>query len=279
VALQGAKPALSWAAENGHARVVRLLCEQHANVNAADLVRTRNRLAAAPRSLIVPPVVTPCAALGSHARLLSPAPQIGFTPLHWAAENGRAGCARVLLEHRAQTEALCKRGFTPLAWAAFRGHLECVQLLVENGAQLEDVAPEQKNHAPLQLAAMRGHAECVRFLVQAGANLYADGIVRSLPRRHTHVQALFHALFLTDASCAPQLGNTPLHTAAWYGHEACVRALVEHGASTEATNDVRAWRLTARCLVCGLSCALTRIRCTLGALSRRSLRGRRWTWR
>ncbi len=99
----------------------------------------------------------------------------------------------MLLEHRAHTEALCKRGFTPLAWAAFRGHLECVQLLVENGAQLEDVAPEQKNHAPLQLAAMRGHAECVRFLVQAGANLYADGIVRSLPRRRTHVHALHHA--------------------------------------------------------------------------------------
>lgn len=59
----------------------------------------------------------------------------GTTPLHWAARNGRAGAARLLLQAGADPNAADSLGCPPLFYAAYwGGHKELVDLLLSAGA-------------------------------------------------------------------------------------------------------------------------------------------------
>ena len=53
----------------------------------------------------------------------------GWTPLHWASEEGHVEVVRLLIEHGADLAAQGEDGSTPLHWASERGHVEVVQLL------------------------------------------------------------------------------------------------------------------------------------------------------
>ena len=56
--------------------------------------------------------------------------QAGWSPLHWAAAGGHAGCASALLEVGARPGAADERGRLPLHWAAERGWADAVSALV-----------------------------------------------------------------------------------------------------------------------------------------------------
>jgi hypothetical protein len=121
-------------------------------------------------------------------------------------------------------DLLCDRGADPdsaINAAALHSEMEAVHALIARGAKLnlpvaaaldrvEDVrqllssADSQNRHLALALAAQFGHVEIVRLLLDAGEdpNRYNPG--------HSH--------------------STPLHQAAFAGHEAVVRLLVERGA-------------------------------------------------
>ena len=135
-------------------------------------------------------------------------------------------------------DLLCDYGADPnnaVHAAALHGELESVKALMERGARMdlpvaatlgrsEDArrllanACGEDRHLALGLAASFGHVEIVRLLLDAGEN----------PNRYNPVGAHAH--------------TTPLHQAAWRGHEEVVRLFVEHGARLDLKDIL--WRGT-----------------------------------
>jgi hypothetical protein len=122
---------LSYAAENGHEAVVKLLLEKGAELETKDK-------------------------------------DYGQTPLSWAAENGHEAVVKLLLEKGAELETKSNNGRTPLSWAAARGHEAVVKLLLEKGAELE-TKDKDYGQTPLSWAAARGHEAVVKLLLEKGA--------------------------------------------------------------------------------------------------------------
>ena len=59
----------------------------------------------------------------------------GWTPLHWACQNGHGDVARLLLvDHGADANAADNTGETPLHVACSGGHGDIARLLLERGA-------------------------------------------------------------------------------------------------------------------------------------------------
>ncbi|KAJ4237548.1 hypothetical protein NW757_013249 [Fusarium falciforme] len=122
---------LSWAAENGHETVVRLLVDWGACTEAADKMWS-------------------------------------WTPLLRAAENGHEAIVWLLVDRGAYTEAVDEGGQTPLWWAAENGHEAIVWLLVDRGACTE-AADKIWGQIPLSRAAENRHEVVVWLLVDRGA--------------------------------------------------------------------------------------------------------------
>ena len=61
----------------------------------------------------------------------------GWTPLHFASNNGVSDCVELLLGYGADINARDFSGWTPLHHAARYNHVECVKLLLENVADSE----------------------------------------------------------------------------------------------------------------------------------------------
>ena len=127
---------LSWAAENGHEVVVKLLLEQGAELESKDT-------------------------------------RYGRTPLSWAAENGHEAVVKLLLEQGAQLESKdTQYGRTPLLWAAGNGHEGMVQLLLEQGANIN--VEDKSGLTALQLSSFNFQEEIEWLLIRKGASICQD---------------------------------------------------------------------------------------------------------
>ncbi len=111
---------------------------------------------------------------GLNIRKIIKAPDaFGKTPLHRAAENGRADVCMLLIDRGAgvndQSDGgitfLC-RGPTALHLAAMNGHAHVCSLLIEKDADVN--ALDEFDCTPLTLAAKIGHAETSRLLIEKG---------------------------------------------------------------------------------------------------------------
>ena len=137
---------LMLAAENGYARVVRILLQRKADRSVAD--------------------------------------DGGSTALHTSAENGHLAVTKMLLKAAGpgpgprppNLEALDAGGFTPLHLAAYAGRSKVVKALVEAGAD-PDARASDRRQTPLHFAAAEGHVGAVRELLAANADPL-------LPRHH-----------------------------------------------------------------------------------------------
>jgi hypothetical protein len=122
---------LSWAAENGHEAVVRLLLDTGADLETKDKDHDR-------------------------------------TPLLYAAAKGHEAVVKLLLEKGAELEVKDEAyNQTALLYAAEEGHEAVVKLLLEKGAELE--TESYNSRTPLSYAAQEGHEAVVKLLLEKGA--------------------------------------------------------------------------------------------------------------
>ena len=188
---------LTWAARNGHERVVGMLLERRdVDANRVDMYDR--------------------------------------TPLGWAAMKGHEGVVKKLLEQE-NVDPHCpdKDGIGPLGWAANEGHEGVVKLLLER----EDVDPNRQDkydQTPLVCAAIGGHKGVVKILLEqenvdpnrpdedgdgplgCAAIRGDEGVVKLLLGREN-----------VDPNRRNKKGRTPLVDAAYKGHEGVVKLLLE----------------------------------------------------
>ena len=91
----------------------------------------------------------------------------GSTPLMTAALNGYISVVRVLLEYKADVNAVNDDSWGALAVAAQKGCVQIVTLLLQANATVDTVT--DRGFTPLMLAIKSGHCEVVRVLVEHGA--------------------------------------------------------------------------------------------------------------
>ncbi|MEA3212139.1 MAG: hypothetical protein QOE70_5196 [Chthoniobacter sp.] len=131
----------------------------------------------------------------------------GVPPLLMAVTRGDPAIVRVLLDHRADVNALGPEGETALCRAAILGSGDLVRLLIERGANV-NARFSPTNRTPAHVAAARGFVPLLNLLLAHGA----------------------------DPEAKDRAGFTPLHDAAEHGRTLAVRALLNAGAPPDAVN-------------------------------------------
>jgi ankyrin repeat protein len=79
--------------------------------------------------------------------------------------------ARILVEAGASLEA-ARDGYTPLSYAAYQGRDNTIRFLLARGARVDGYVQDGIIYlpTPLMMATMMGHEEAARLLLEAGAN-------------------------------------------------------------------------------------------------------------
>ncbi|KAK3686838.1 hypothetical protein LTR37_019429 [Vermiconidia calcicola] len=120
--------ALHWAVPEGHESVVRALLKRGADIESRDIYLN--------------------------------------TSLHWATQH--VSVARILLENRAEVNAMNDNRQTALLWCAQDGQVEVLRLLLENRANVN--TKDKYGFTALHAAALKGNDEIVRELLIHGAD-------------------------------------------------------------------------------------------------------------
>ncbi|XP_062342291.1 LOW QUALITY PROTEIN: ankyrin repeat domain-containing protein 42-like [Osmerus eperlanus] len=148
--------------------------------------------------------------------------EYSFTPLHWAAQDGRLECLHWLLWQGAEPSRQSPQGWTPTHLAAIRGQRACLEALIVNGVDLS--VPDQRGCTPVHLASAHGHPATLQALLRTGAVSNALG-AESPGASDTGPGSWGFELELCSRSAAVQ------------GHLTCLRWLVEMGADHRIRNN------------------------------------------
>ena len=97
------------------------------------------------------------------------------TPLHWAAANGQAGLAELLISNGASATEADSWGRTPLHLAV--RYPDVVRLLLSSGAGVN--ATDRFQNTPLHLAVP--YREVVELLISQGADVHAKNVFGKTP--------------------------------------------------------------------------------------------------
>ena len=165
----------------------------------------------------------------------------GMTPLLYAARDGRADAARMLVQAGADVELPDANGIRPLLMAVLNNNLDVAQVLLDRGANVN--ADDFWGRSPLWAAVEYRNLDMnnrdqdspkdngvdrapilgfIRVLVKAGANVNAR--TREVPPSRRWLYSL------GDVSWVDFTGQTPFLRAALSGDTATMRLLLEHGA-------------------------------------------------
>ncbi len=203
--------ALMWAVAQKHVAVVQVLVENGADVGARTparhrTIQTGNRYGDQ----------------NSIKGSVSETDLGGFSPLLFAARNGDADSARVLLTAGAPVDDTAANGATALIVAAHSGHHDVAELLLAQGANPNADGP---GYTPLHAAVLRGDLALVQSLLGRGAKP-DPRLVRGTSSRYYSKDYAFNDTLI---------GATPLLLAARYGEPEMMRALAAAGADPTVT--------------------------------------------
>jgi len=158
---------LHGASSEGHLETVRILLDRGANVNikAGYLDRTPLCIAHDHQHLEVMRLL-----LDYGANVDVQSSTLGLLS-HYASYKGEAEVIRLLIQHKADVNAISPHfNWTPLHFASLFGHAKVTEILLEHGAYIN--ALDMVNRTPLCQASESGYLEVVRLLLRRGANVH-----------------------------------------------------------------------------------------------------------
>ena len=165
------------------------------------------------------------------------------TALHFAAGYGHVDLVALLLERRANVNALDIRNCAPLHIASRFGHSSIVKLLVEHHADISSLAIDEYRHewfyneklTPIEIACEYGHLDVIEYLVANGASVNALNAGQSSPLHYAvfgNQPAVANYLIAHGANVnfTSMIHGTALIVAAQEGNADMTRLLLDHGA-------------------------------------------------
>ena len=162
------------------------------------------------------------------------------TPLHVASESGRFDLVELLLDYKANVNAM-KSGHSPPLFAALKSeNLKVIQLLLDRGADVN--VQDKKGSTPLHIASTNGLADIVQDLLDREAEVSPLDSNHSTPLHLasangdlTVVNLLIDYKAKVDAR--DNLDSTPLHLALINEKFDIVQVLIEKGANVNASSN------------------------------------------
>jgi ankyrin repeat protein len=152
-------------------------------------------------------------------------PYKGQTALMWAASEGNAAAAQVLIAHGADVHAKSKSGFTPLLFAVRNDHRDTVDVMLKHAANVNDVAPD--GTSALNTAVVNAYFDLAAFLLDRGANPNAPD-----PRGSAlHTLAWLRKPGSDGAAGVGNTGHAPPLPSGRMTALALAQKLLEHGAN------------------------------------------------
>jgi ankyrin repeat protein len=158
-----------------------------------------------------------------------------------AAMKGDTGALRMLIQQKADVNAVQADGATAIQWAAYRNDVEMADILIAAGADVK--LANREGATPLWLAAENGSLRMIGKLLEAGADPNGRTPNGETPlmmaARNGNVAALE---LLLDHKADPALkeklrGTTALMWAVEQSHAEAVKTLVERGADVNAASN------------------------------------------
>ncbi|KAM6413076.1 oxysterol-binding protein-related protein 1 isoform 2-T2 [Pluvialis apricaria] len=160
---------------------------------------------------------------------------MGWTPLHLACYFGHAVVVDDLLKAGADVNVLNDMGDTPLHRAAFTGRKEVVMLLLQHNADTSIV------NGSGETAKEVTHDKDIRNMLEAVERTQERKLEEELlgaarEGETGKLTALLNKPKPPDINCTDQMGNTPLHCAAYRAHKHCALKLLKNGADPKIKN-------------------------------------------
>ena len=174
----------------------------------------------------------------------------GQTPLHYATSNGHIASTKILLAHGAVLEHQDDTGWTPLMWAASQGRAETVRYLLSPEVGASQHIQSKDGFYPLHNALLNhGNIETLEVLcsdyLKGGSRVLDDMRTASLDWTPLHASVRTgdaeKVQLMVDQGCSVTLQNrdkwTAAHYAASVGHAHILKLLLDQGADPDVAND------------------------------------------
>ena len=219
--------ALMWAVLEHHAEVAKLLLAQGADINLHTEVKV-------PDGVVVIPGPAQASGAGVSRQRALPSSSGAMTALLFASRDGFLDMAKILLDAKADINAVSANGTTPLIIAVINNHMQLAMELIARGADPNIV--DFYGRTPLIAAVDMRNLDHARSYADPKPDavppldvinaLLVHGANPNLQTKKTPVRGFFQG----DMSWVSSDGQTPFLRAGLSGDVTVMKILLEHGA-------------------------------------------------